>query len=255
MRSLLLALLVGLVLFLPPPAAAQYTTLGRNPVVRGGLPGASVPAGCEVHGLPADLKAQMRGASGEVVWATFSKNEAMVMRPLRTEGEWAVYQVLTAIRCGNPLVGHHEVRFKVPTKVTVQTRTVEKIVIQEKAVDRPVYVFSPTVYPTAPMPQPVIQTFVNRPQANFGLNFVRVNHSGDRPTVNLFGGQGGAGGAGGSVGAITNTNSQQQQQNLFNQNQNINPTNVTVGTGSGNTTGTAGGTGNQTGTQPQTQGQ
>ncbi|MGI6103576.1 MAG: hypothetical protein ACOYBJ_03070 [Patescibacteria group bacterium] len=153
-----------------------------------------------------------RGASGEWVYGKLPPNTWMGVDPSGMERIIGYEDQTGWHGCGNA-TGN---RVIVQTRIQYRDRFVEREV--PVPVERTVHVFGPTVYPTAPMPVPSINTFVNRPQINLDLG------PGHRSTTTLAGGAGG-GGATAKVGDLSNSSmnlnwnqlTQQQQQDLLNQ--------------------------------------
>lgn len=215
---LALLLLVG---FTPTEAWAQYTQLGRNPVVPGGYTDQqAAQMGWHVFRFDRDTRLTMGGASGEWVRAFLPKGTRAAARPDGT---------VVLLDCGNPTDLHVIFRDRVQTRTEYRDRVTEV----ERQV--PIYVVAPTVYPTAPMPQPLVHTTVNQSSMNFNVD------TGRGSTTNLFAG-GGTGGAGGASNAFGqggssinwNDNNLEQQQGQSSINENDQDTNNINQNGNGN---------------------
>lgn len=265
MRQVLLLLAVFFI-FTSPASAQGYHVPGsypESPAIRnaGGAENARAIAqskGWQPYQLTADTPLRMRDAGGgwtgqrimpRGTWmGATSSGSVHVIGYVDAAGVWH--------GCGN----------LTDLRIIVHTRVVEREVVrtQEVPVQNTVYVFGPTVYPTAPMPQPSVQ-YTARPPVYANWNFSGINVKSPGNQTNLFNGQSSyngnsnavdstnfnvtsaEGGQGGSVGDITTQNNNASTS----QSQNVDPDTTVVNTGSGNAAGDASGAGFQGGNTQQ----
>lgn len=254
--------------FINPASAQGYHVPGsypESPAIRnaGGAENARAIAeakGWQPYQLPADTPLRMRDAGGgwtgqrimpRGTWmGATSSGSVHVIGYVDASGVWR--------GCGN----------LTDLRIIVHTRVVEREVTREVPVQNTVYVFGPTVYPTAPMPQPSVQYTARPPvYANWNFSGVNIKSPGNttNSSTNLFNGQSSfnananentsenfnlnaaEGGAGGSVGDITSQNNNASTS----QSQNVDPDTTVVNTGAGNADGSSFGTGFQGGATDQ----
>lgn len=132
------------------------------------------------------------------------------------------------------------------TERTYIVQSKVKIEIRERIVEapQPIYVFGPTVYPTAPMPQPQV-TYVARPPVYVNLWWTGDSGNSGNGDINLFA-QGGSNAnvnanmnrnfvRGGNGGSVVNQNNNAANANATTNNANTSVQNAANGDAGGNT--------------------
>lgn len=133
-----------------PVPGRKYLTLGRDPMVPGGITGEKLKPGQEIVTLVYDVYVKdMRGAHGELVSGWLRAGTQVVARKVKStdaQGReiWA-WKVEAAQPCGNTHPVYYAPAPAPPVSARVETRVEyrDREVIREVEVERPVYLFAP----------------------------------------------------------------------------------------------------------------